>query len=63
MDISQQVAYAILILFWIFAVTPAFLDDGRTSYKDICIISIGVHLFGVAIGLLASLLIWAVGKV
>lgn len=60
---SQLVAYSTLLIFCIFVLFPALCGDGRTSYKDMCIVSIKVHLLAVAISLMAVLLVWAVDKV
>ena len=60
MVIDVFAAYCIIVIFWVFIAFPVVFGNPNSTYKDLCILSLQVHLIGVAVSAIFTSLVWAI---
>ena len=63
MTIDEFAAYCIIVIFWVFIAFPVLFNAPNETYKDLCILSLKVHLIGVAVSAISTSLVWAISIV
>ena len=63
MTIDEFAAYCIIVIFWVFIAFPVIFSFPNETYRDICIVSVKVHLMGAAALSIFSSLVWAITRI